>query len=462
MFRGKFRHIHFIGIGGSGMSGIAEVLLNMGYAVSGSDMKESAVVQRLRGLGGRVIIGHAAANVDGVDVVVRSTAVADDNAEVVAANRAKIPVIPRAEMLGELMRMKYGLAVAGTHGKTTTTSMLATCLHRSGLDPTVVIGGKLDALGSNARLGGGDYMVAEADESDGSFLLLDPTVAVITNIDPEHLEYWKTFDALVDGFAAFANRVPFYGFSVVCLDHPVVQRMLPKLRRRALTYGFGAQAEVRADRVRQVGRSTEFRVWRRDEVLGELRLGVPGRHNVLNALAASTVAMELDIPFAQVRDALHDFGGVDRRFSERADVGGVLIVDDYGHHPVEIQATLAAAAEGYEGRRIVAVFQPHRFSRVHDLWDEFCGSFNAATHVVVCPIYAAGERPIDGVDTGRIVRGLADHGHRSAVGVPDLDAAVEHLAGYVRAGDIVLTLGAGDVNRVCGALAERLRAREPG
>jgi UDP-N-acetylmuramate--alanine ligase len=458
MFRGKFGRVHFIGIGGSGMSGIAEVLVNMGFSVSGSDMKESAVVQRLRGLGARVLIGHDAANVAGVDVVVRSTAVADDNPEVSAANAAKIPVIPRAEMLAELMRMKYGLAVAGTHGKTTTTSMLATCLHKSGLDPTVVIGGRLDALGSNARLGRGDYLVAEADESDGSFLLLDPTVAVITNIDPEHMEHWKSFDALVDGFATFANRVPFYGFSVVCLDHPVIQRMLPKLRRRVLTYGFGAQAEVRADRVRQADGVTDFRVWRKDEVLGELRLGVPGRHNVLNALAATTVALELDLPFQQIQEALHGFGGVDRRFSVRADVGGVMIVDDYGHHPVEIQATLAAAAESYEGRRIVAVFQPHRYTRVADLWEQFCGAFHAAAHVVVCPVYAAGERPIEGVDSARIVAGLSDRGHRSAVGVSSLDGAVEHLAGHVRPGDIVITLGAGDVNRVCGALAERLRA----
>ena len=318
---------------------------------------------------------------------------------------------------------------------------------------------RLDALGSNARLGRGDYLVAEADESDGSFLLLDPTVAVITNIDPEHMEHWKTFDALIDGFAAFANRVPFYGFSVVCLDHPVVQRMLPKLRRRVLTYGFGAQAEVRADRVRQAGKATEFRVWHKDQVLGEIRLGVPGRHNVLNALAAITVSLELDLPFAQLQEALHDFGGVDRRFSERATVDDVMIVDDYGHHPIEIQATLAAAAEGFEGRRIVAVFQPHRYTRVADLLEQFCQSFNAASHVVVCPIYAAGEKPIEGVDAARIVRGLADHGHRSVLGVTDLESATEHLVGYVRPGDIVITLGAGDVNRVCGMLADRLRAR---
>lgn len=460
MFRGKFGRIHFVGIGGIGMSGIAEVLLNQGYTVSGSDVKEGPVVARLRTLGGRISIGHAGSNVDGVDVVVRSTAVQDDNAEVVEAHRRKIPVIPRAEMLAELMRLKYGLAVAGTHGKTTTTSMLATCLHHSGLDPTVVIGGRLDTFGSNARLGQGDYLVAEADESDGSFLLLQPTVAVITNIDPEHMEHWRTFEALVDGFAAFANRVPFYGFSVVCGDHPVVQNILPRLRRRVVTYGLSPQADIRADRIRQNGRSLEFRVWRRDEELGELRLALPGRHNVLNALAATAVSLDLDIPFTHIQAALRDFGGVDRRFSERANVGGVMIVDDYGHHPVEIQATLDAAAEGWDDRRIIAVFQPHRYTRIHDLLQEFCRSFHRAHHVVVCPVYAAGEAPIEGVDGTALVTGIAEHGHRSVIGVADLDTAVAHLAGFVRPGDLVITLGAGDVNRVCGALAARLAVRE--
>ena len=460
MFRGKFGRIHFIGIGGSGMSGIAEVLLNMGYQVSGSDLKESAVVQRLRGLGGRIFIGHDAANVDGVDVVVRSTAVPDSNPEVAAAHRAKVPVIPRAEMLAELMRLKYGLAVAGTHGKTTTTSMLATCLHRSGLDPTVVIGGRLDTFGSSARLGQGDYLVTEADESDGSFLLLDPTVTVITNIDPEHLDHWKSFEALVDGFAQFANRVPFYGFSVVCIDHPVVQSMLPRLRRKVVTYGRSLQADLRAEKLRQDGRTLEFRVIHRDVELGELRLGIPGQHNVLNALAATAVCLELDIPFTRIQSALEGFTGVDRRFSERANVAGVMIVDDYGHHPVEIQATLSAAAEGWEGRRIVAVFQPHRYSRVHDLSQEFSRSFHRAHHVVVCPIYAAGEAPIPGVDGASVLQGILDGGHRSAFGAASLDEALEHLDGFVRPGDIVITLGAGDVNRLCGQLAERLRLRE--
>ena len=461
MFRGKFRRIHFIGIGGSGMSGIAEVLLNMGFSVSGSDLKEGPVLARLRGLGGTIHLGHAPENVAGADVVVRSTAVKEDNPELVAAIAAKIPVIPRAEMLAELMRLKYGVGVAGTHGKTTTTSMVAKLLHTAGLDPTVVIGGKLDTFGSSARLGSGEYLVAEADESDGSFLLLDPTVAIVTNIDPEHMEHWGDFDKLVDGFVQFANKVPFYGFSVVCLDHPVVQRILPRLRRRTFTYGFSAQAEYRADRIRQEGRSLVFRVWRHGEPLGELELDQPGRHNVLNALAATAVAMELDVPFSQVQAGLHGFGGVDRRFSQRADVGGVLIVDDYGHHPVEIQATLAAAAEGYDDRRIVAVFQPHRYSRVASLMDDFCQSFNAASQVLVLPIYAAGEAPIEGVSQAALVQGIAERGHRGVQAVASVDEAVDVLEALVRPGDLVITLGAGDVNRACGLLAARLGRASP-
>ena len=459
MFRGKFRRIHFIGIGGSGMSGIAEVLLTMGFAVSGSDLKEGPVVARLRSLGGIVHIGHHADNVMGADVVVRSAAVSEANPEMVAAAALKIPIIPRAEMLAELMRLKYGIAVAGTHGKTTTTSMIGTCLHRAGVDPTVVIGGRLDTFGSNARLGAGEYLVAEADESDGSFLLLDPTVAIITNLDPEHLEHWGDFDRLVDGFVQFANKVPFYGFSVVCVDHPVVQRILPRLRRRFLTYGLSAQAEIRADRIRQDGRSLRFSVLRQGEVLGELHLDQPGRHNVLNALAATAVALELDLPFAQIQAGLEGFSGVDRRFSQRADVGGVLIVDDYAHHPVEIQATLSAAAEGYEGRRLVAVFQPHRYSRVAALKDEFCQCFHAASQVLVLPVYAAGEAPIEGATQEALVQGLTDRGHRGAVAVSSVDHAVDVLAELVRPGDVVLTLGAGDVNRACAALAGRLASR---
>ncbi len=457
MFRGKVRQIHFIGIGGIGMSGIAEVLLNMGFSVSGSDVRENAVIQRLRSFGGRVLIGHQAQNVTGADVVVYSSAVRPDNPEIQEAHANKIPVIPRAEMLAELMRLKYGLAVAGTHGKTTTTSMLATCLHGSGLDPTVVIGGRLDSLGSNARLGQGAYLVAEADESDGSFLLLSPTVNIITNIDPEHMEHWGSFDALKDGFVRFANSVPFYGCTVACVDHPVVQDLLPRFRRRIIGYGLSALAEYRADRIRMSQGALSFRVWRREEALGELSLGVPGRHNVLNALAATAVSLELDIPWESIQASLRNFGGVDRRFSVRADVNDILLVDDYGHHPVEIQATLGAAAEGYEDRRIVAVFQPHRYSRVQNLLGDFCRCFNAAAAVVVCPIYAAGEKPIPGIDTEALAQGLREHGHRNVIPVASLDEAQNWLQQNLRSGDLCITLGAGDVNRILAPLAEKLR-----
>ncbi len=457
MFRGKFRRIHFVGIGGSGMSGIAEVLLTMGFAVTGSDVKETAVVARLRDLGGTITLGHRAEAVSGADVVVRSTAIGEDNAEVAAAHAQKIPVIPRAEMLAELMRLKYGIAVAGTHGKTTTTSMVARCLHSAGLDPTVVIGGRLDTFGSSARLGQGDYLVAEADESDGSFLMLDPTVAVITNIDPEHMEYWGDFDRLTEGFVQFANKVPFYGFACVCLDHPVVQRCLPRLRRRVITYGSGAQADYRLDRLRAEGRRLGFRAWRGDTELGEVTLEQPGRHNAFNALAAIAVGIELDLSFEQVAKGLNGFSGVDRRFSERARVNDVIVVDDYAHHPVEILATLGAAAEGYEDRRIVAVFQPHRYSRVASLHEDFCRCFNHAAHVVVLPVYAAGEAPIEGATAESLVSGLVDHGHRGVTLVDSVEGAVAFLAGMVRPGDIVITLGAGDVNRACALLADRLR-----
>lgn len=467
MFRGKVQHIHFVGIGGSGMSGIAEVLVTQGYAVTGSDLKEGAAVRRLRELGATIHIGHDARYVDGVDVVVKSTAIPDHNIEVRAAWAAKIPVIPRAEMLGELMRMKYGLAIAGSHGKTTTTSMLARCLHHAGLDPTIVIGGRLDSIGSSARLGAGEFLVAEADESDGSFLTLGPTVAVITSIDPEHMEHWGTFDNLMDGFADFANKVPFFGFVTLCLDHPRVQALLPRVRRRVLTYGLATQADTRAEDIVQTGVSTSFEVVWHGERLGRVDLSMPGRHNVENALAAITVGLELGVPFADLQRALDGFTGVDRRFSIRheaqvdsdEDTLPITIVDDYGHHPVEIQATLQGAAEAWPSRRLVAVFQPHRYSRVRDLLDDFARSFNEAAEVVVCPIYRAGEKPIEGIDTFAVARALRDHGHRAVTPVADLDAATALLADTVRPGDIVITLGAGDVGRVCDALASALRDR---
>jgi UDP-N-acetylmuramate--alanine ligase len=457
MFRGKVRTIHFVGIGGIGMSGIAEVLLTQGFAVTGSDLKAGESVQRLRELGAVVHIGHDGANLGEADVLVRSTAVTEANLEVAEALRRGIPVIRRAEMLAELMRLKYGIAVGGTHGKTTTTSMLAACLGAGGLDPTVVIGGRLDSLGgSNARLGAGEYLVAEADESDGTFLFLTPTVALITNIDPEHMDHYGDVDELERTFLQFANRVPFYGFSVLCLDHPAVQKLIPQVRRRVVSYGFARHADYRAENVRPDGLETTFEVWTQDRCLGEIRLGMPGRHNVSNAVGAVATACELSIPFARVQEALSGFGGVHRRFTVRGTARGVTVVDDYGHHPVEIEATLRAARDAWPHRRVVAVFQPHRYTRVQHLWDGFCNAFNRADAVVVCPVYAAGEVPIDGVDHRRLGEEVRRRGHRGVVCVDDLDEAVAHLARDVREGDVVITLGAGNVNSVCGGLLAAL------
>ena len=464
MFRGKVQRIHFVGIGGPGMSGIAEVLITQGYAVTGSDMKEGEAVRRLRKLGGTIYIGHDPSQIEGAHVVVKSTAVPMTNPEISAAEAAQIPVIPRAEMLAELMRMKYGLAVAGTHGKTTTTSMLATCLHSAGLDPTIVIGGRLDSMGSSARLGAGEFLVAEADESDGSFMLLDPTVAVITNIDPEHLEHWGSMDNLVDGFCAFANKVPFFGFATLCLDHPVVQSLLPRIRRRTVTYGFNAQADVRGENLVLEGISASVDVRWRDEPMGTIRLNMPGRHNVSNALAAIAVGLELDIPFDRLAKALDGFSGVERRFSVRGEVSvgdgpPVTIIDDYGHHPTEIRATLEAAATAWTGQRIIAVFQPHRYTRVRDLFDDFVRCFNHATEVIVCPVYRAGETPIEGIDHHSLGSGMIEHGHRGVRVVENLDEATQVLSEGRTPGDIVITLGAGDVNRVCTDLEAALNGR---
>ncbi len=457
MFRGVVRQIHFVGIGGSGMCGIAEVLLNLGYTVTGSDLAAGAAVRRLRRLGAEIAIGHAPENLGDADVLVRSTAVGGDNPEVRAALSRQIPVIPRAEMLAELMRMKQGIAVAGTHGKTTTTSLLATVLAEAGLDPTIVIGGVLDAIGTNARLGQGELLVAEADESDGSFMLLAPTFALITNIDPEHMEHYGSFERLVDTFVDFANKVPFYGFTVACMDHPVVQELLPRLRKRVVTYGLSRQAAYRAASLEHHTDTTRFRVLRGEEDLGEVVLNMPGRHNALNALAAFACAHELDIPAEVIRRGLAGFSGVGRRFTIRGEAGGVTVVDDYGHHPVEIRATLEGARGGW-GResRIIAVFQPHRYSRVRDLGADFCRAFNAADHVVVCPIYAAGEAPIEGLDQRLLADGLRAHGHRSVREVQDLEQAREHLLELLRPGDMVITLGAGDVNSLCEPLLTAL------
>ncbi len=454
MFRGKVRTIHFIGIGGIGMSGIAEVLINLEFAVTGSDLAEGASVQRLRSLGAKVHVGHAPENVGEADVVVRSTAVKDTNVEVKAALAAGIPVIRRAEMLAELMRLKYGIAVAGTHGKTTTTSMLATCLAAGDLDPTVVIGGRLDSLGgTNAKLGTGEYLVAEADESDGTFNELAPTVTLVTNIDPEHLDHHGSLEQLEAEFARFANRVPFYGFSVLCLDHPRVQNLIPKVRRRVVTYGFARHADYRASNVVNEGLCTRFTRSRGDEVLGEIVLDMPGAHNVANATGAAAAAIELSIPFHVVQRALHNFTGVQRRFTVVGQHKGAILVDDYGHHPVEIEATLQAAESAYPDRRVIAVFQPHRYSRVRDLWADFCMAFNRADEVLVCPIYAAGESPIEGIDHEAIAIEMAQRGHRGVEPMHSLEHAIDYLRGQVGEKDVVITLGAGNVNRVVHELA---------
>ncbi len=456
MFK-KIRRIHFVGIGGIGMSGIAEVLHNLGYLVSGSDSRESETTRRLASLGVRVVIGHQAENLGEADVVVRSSAVGQENLEVAAARQRLVPVIQRAEMLAELMRMKYGVAVAGTHGKTTTTSMVATVLARGGLDPTMVIGGRLNALGSNAKLGRGDFLVAEADESDGSFLKLSPTIAVVTTIDAEHLDYYRDLAHIQDTFVEFINKVPFYGMAVLCLDQENIQALLPRVEKRYVTYGLRSQADVLARDVEFAGMTSVCRVFWKGELLGRLALNVPGLHNVYNALAAVVVGMDLDLRFEVIRDALADFTGVDRRFQVRGEAGGITVVDDYAHHPVELKATLNAAKDGF-GRRVIAVFQPHRYSRTQALLGDFSTAFYQADRLFVTEIYPAGEAPIPGVSGRQIADGVAGHGHRHVTYVADKSELAKAVLDQVAPGDMVLTLGAGDVWRVGEEILDRLRA----
>jgi UDP-N-acetylmuramate--alanine ligase len=457
---GRTRRIHFVGIGGIGMSGIAELLANLGYEVSGSDAKRSDVTTRLERLGVKVSIGHEAGNVGSADVVVTSSAIGGDNPEVAAARTRTIPVIPRAEMLAELMRLRYGIAVAGAHGKTTTTSMIALVLDRAGLDPTAVIGGRLSAFGSNARLGKGDYMVAEADESDRSFLKLSPSIAVITNIDREHMEAYGTWENLQQAFADFANKVPFYGAVIACAEDAPVRELMGRLTRRVITYGL-SDAEILGEGVQLHAfrsactvkrRSPEGR--RRD--LGELRVGVPGRHNVLNALAAAAVGLEVGIPFPQIAGALGEFQGAERRFQTRGTAAGVMVVDDYGHHPTEIAAVLAAA-RGID-RRVVAVFQPHRYSRTAQLLDEFGRAFAGASELVLTDIYAAGEAPIAGITIESLAAAIRrDFDGRLHV-VKALDDVPRAVARLARPGDLVITLGAGSIGTVGDRILAELAA----
>ena len=452
---GKIHKIHFVGIGGIGMSGIAEVLINLGYQVSGSDLRESDITRRLTSLGGTIAYGHRAENLAEVDVVVTSTAVNRKNPEVQEAHRRKIPVIPRAEMLAELMRMKYGIAIAGTHGKTTTTSMVATVLSHGGIDPTVVIGGRLDSIGSNAKLGQGKFLVAEADESDGSFLKLSPTIAVVTNVDADHMDFYSDLDEIRATFVDFINKVPFYGLVVLCLDDENLQGLIPQVGKRLMTYGLTSQADFQASDIRHDADRTSFQVHFRGEILGRLNIRMPGRHNVLNALAAVAVGMELDLPFATIAEGFEDFGGVGRRFQIKGERNDIMVVDDYGHHPVEIKATLAAARGGW-ARRLVAVFQPHRYSRTQALFEDFTKAFYQADHVVLMDVYAAGEEPIEEVSAERLAAGISGHGHRSCCYTGTAEATLDHLAETVLPGDIVITLGAGNVWQVGEALLAHL------
>jgi len=441
----RIQHIHFVGIGGSGMSGIAEVLLNLGYTVSGSDQKRSAVTDRLARMGARVFEGHAAAQVGDAQVLVASTAVSANNAEVIEARARGVPVIPRAEMLAELMRLKYGVAVAGSHGKTTTTSMLALVLDKGGLDPTVVIGGRLGVLGSGARLGKGDFMVAEADESDRSFLKLSPTLAVVTNIDREHLDAYRDLHDIQDAFVGFANKVPFYGAAVMCVDDAPVQEVLPRIERRVVSYGLQPQAHVTAREVRLGPASSTYVAVRGGSSLGGVSLGVPGRHNVQNSLAAVAVGLDLGIGFEAIQAGLASFTGVDRRFQLRGAARGVTVIDDYGHHPTEIRATLETLKARAQQGRCVVLFQPHRYTRTEALWDDFCHAFELADVLLLTDIYPAGEAPREGVSSEALARAVAESGHPVAVYAGDLKAATERLLAEVKSGDFVLTLGAGSV-----------------
>jgi UDP-N-acetylmuramate--alanine ligase len=457
MFRNKKVKVHFVGIGGIGMSGIAELLLNLGYRVSGSDLKESDITKRLSSLGGTIAMGHRAENVaSDVDVVVTSSAVKKHNPEAVAARDRGIPVIPRAEMLAELMRLKEGVAIAGSHGKTTTTSLIATVLAHAGLDPTAVVGGKLNALGSNAKLGRGQLMVVEADESDGSFLRLSPTIAVITNVDAEHLDYYGTVEALQQAFVDFADRVPFYGLAVMCIDHPVVQHLIPRVSKRLVTYGVSPQADWRADDVKLSAFQAHFSVSHRGHRLGEVALKMVGAHNVLNALACCAVAHELGIPFPVAAEALAGFQGVQRRFTVRGEVRGITVVDDYGHHPAEIRATLAGARASFPHRRIVCAFQPHRYSRTRDLLGDFATAFNDADSLVLTEIYAAGEDAIAGVSGARLFDAVKACGHRDVAFV-ERAGLPAHLRDRLREGDLIITLGAGDITHAADELLEMLK-----
>lgn len=459
MFR-HVKNIHFIGIGGIGMSGIAEVLCNLGFNVAGSDANRSKNTDRLETLFNISIYeGHAAENIGDAQVVVYSSAVKDDNPEVIAAKAKGIPVIPRAEMLAELMLLKpYAVAVSGTHGKTSTTSMVATILGHAGFDPTTVVGGVVDTLGSNARLGSSEWFVTEADESDRSFLMLYPTIAVVTNIDKEHMESYKGMDDVVQCFTDFVNKVPFFGAAIICLDDPNVQLIIPQIKRRRVTYGMTAQADISAHDIRYNDTfGSTFTVWKGTEVLGDIELPVPGKHNVYNALAATAVALEMEIPFERVASAFTGFKNANRRFQFKGEAQGVTVVDDYGHHPTEILATLSAAKNSSNGKRTVVVFQPHRYSRTQELMDEFALAFNNADVLYVLDIYAASEKPIEGITAEVLTDNIRKYGHKNASYIGDIEGAADRVIENLQEGDLVITLGAGSVTRLSDEIVEKLK-----
>lgn len=455
MYQKKY-HIHFVGIGGIGMSGIAELLLNLGYEVSGSDTASTDITDRLKSLGGTVYKGHHGSRIEGADVVVISSAISSDNPEVMAAAQASVPVIPRAEMLAELMRLKYSIAVAGAHGKTTTTSLIASVLAKGGLDPTVVIGGKLKSIGSNALLGQGNFIVAEADESDGSFLKYSPAIAVVTNIDREHLDFYKDIDDIKNAFVEFIDRIPFYGLAVLCLDNEFVQDIIPKIKKRCATYGMSSQADFHAKNISIEGLKSRYKVYRHGKALGEIALNLPGIHNVYNSMAGIAVGMELGIPFDIIKNALETLQGVQRRLEIKGEAKGIAVADDYGHHPTEIKTTLQAAKEIWPDRRIVVVFQPHRYTRTKALFDEFTRAFYQSDHLVILPIYSAGEKKIEGVDSVSLCEGIAAHGHKEVIYIEGHEGAVTYLKRILRKNDVLLTQGAGDVWKIGMAVLDSL------
>ncbi|MEW6067071.1 MAG: UDP-N-acetylmuramate--L-alanine ligase [Nitrospirota bacterium] len=465
----RYRGIHFVGIGGIGMSGIAEVLHNLGYQVTGSDLKDSETTSRLKGLGINVYIGHKAENIDDAHVLVISSAVSQDNPEVIEAERRNIPVIPRAEMLAELARLKYGILVAGAHGKTTTTSLVATILAHGSLDPTVVIGGRLKATGSNARLGQGEFLVAEADESDGSFLKLSPTIAVVTNIDREHMDFFKTIDSLKGAFLSFINKIPFYGVSIVCLENEHLREIIPFIHRRYITYGLTPEAELYPENIKKGFMSVSFNVVHKGKNIGNFELPLPGIHNVLNALAAIGVALALKMDIPVVKDALKRFGGIQRRCEFKGEKRGVKVYDDYGHHPAEVKATLGAAREGLllnqqsasgeRSGRLFVLFQPHRYTRTRDLMDEFATSFNDADSLILLDIYSAGEKPIEGISSAALIEKIRETGKPNAVYMKSKEETIEHVISHIREGDILLTLGAGDVWKTGEEILKRLEVK---